>query len=96
MEIRKYAELKAQGRAKLVRIDDKNFQVELKRFDPETGSETNPEIVPLTLSGLEHAITQHQNDIVAHQQAITVDIPAEITGINGLIAEMQDLNKEAQ
>ena len=96
MEIRKYAELKAQGRAKLVRIDDKNFQVELTRFDPETGAETTPEIVPLTLTGLEHAITQHQNDIVMHQQAITVDIPAEITGINGLIAEMQDLNKEAQ
>ena len=94
MEIRKYAELKAQGRAKLVRIDDKNFHIELTRFDPETGLETNPEIVPLTLPGLEHAITQHQNDIVAHQQAITVDIPAEITGINGLIAEMQDLNSK--
>ena len=94
MEIRKYAELKAQGKAKLVRIDDKNFHIELTKFDPETGTETTPDIVPLTLSGLEHAITQHQNDIVMHQQAITVDIPAEITGINGLIAEMQDLNSK--
>jgi hypothetical protein len=95
MELRTYAQLKAEGRANLVRIDDKSFQIELKRYDPETGAETTPEIVPLTLTGLEHAITQHQNDIVAHQQAITVDIPAEITGINGLIAEMQDLNSKA-
>lgn len=92
MEIRTYAQLKAEGRAKLVRIDDKSFQIELKRFDPETGLEATPEIVPLTVAGLEHAIGEHQQDVVRHQQAISVDIPAEIAGIQALIAEMQSMN----
>ena len=96
MELRTYAQLKAEGRANLVRIDDKSFQIELKRYDPETGAETTPEIVPLTVAGLEHAVGEHQQDIVRHQQAATVDIPAEIAGIQGLLVEMQALNDAAK
>ena len=88
MEFRTYQEMKAKGLATLVKNDKDSFSLLIKQFDPGTGLEAAPLSIYLTKEALTQAIALHQADLAR----VSAEVPLEIAGIQGVIAEMDSLS----
>lgn len=78
MNIGNYTNEKAAGRVKVERYG-KDFQISKRRFNPETGEETTPEVEAFSRD-------QIQKQLETHQKAV-IDITAFLNDLDSLEAK---------